>query len=61
MENEVKLFFGDRENLTLAGDLLATFKEQSRSGIDSKRLKIDKPGIAKDYEKISRFRVLRIK
>ena len=40
---------------------LATYLSQSRSGIDSKKLKEEKPEIASKYATLSTFRVLRFK
>ena len=54
---------GDAEAGTFyeEGRKMLTYFEQSARRIDSKRLRAEKPEIAKEYEKVSRFRVARIK
>ena len=61
LEDSLKSFLGDNENLTLAGNILATWKQQSRDGIDNRLLKEKYPEIAEEVKKVSVFRVLRIK
>lgn len=46
--------------IAYAGKTLATFKTQSRTGIDAKRLKAEQPDIFEQYAKTSSFRVLRL-
>lgn len=59
-KEEMLAALGDAEAGRCAQGIL-TFLEQSRRYIDAKRLRDDKPDIAKEYEKLSTFRVPRIK
>ena len=51
----------DYENLLYLGEVIATYKQEKRVSVDGKRLKVEKPDIYKEYEKISKFRTLRTK
>lgn len=51
----------DNAIMRLNGVDIATWNSQSRSSIDSKRLKKELPGIASQYMQESHFRVLRLK
>lgn len=60
IEQEIKLDLGEFESGT-SGKWKATWKPQSRTTIDSKKLKEEQPEIAEKYSKTSETRVLRIK
>lgn len=60
IENEVKAGMKDAETAR-AGQFLISWKNQSRTGIDSKALKERYPDIFEAVQKPSTFRVLRIK
>lgn len=60
-ENKIKEFIGDKENLVLINTVIATWKMQSRTSIDSKKLKSELPDISEKYSKTSNFRILRLK
>ena len=60
-EDKIKEFMGDRENLILIDKVIASWKMQKRESIDSKKLKSEMPDIAEKYNKVSQFRVLRLK
>lgn len=64
-EEELKIsiagFMGDATTLVDHGVELCTYKSQSRSGLDTKRLKKDHPAIAEAYATSSQFRVMRLK
>lgn len=51
----------DNASIIYDGKEIATWKAQSRAGIDSAALREDYPDIAKKYTKQSHFRVLRLK
>lgn len=51
----------DNASIRVGGTEFATWKGQSRTTIDSKRLQAEKPEIAKAYSQTSHFRVLRFK
>ena len=57
----VKLAIGDNESLLYNGEIVATWKAQHRSTIDSKKLKTKYPEIAEECEKKSVVRVFRPK
>lgn len=61
IENSIKEFIGESENLTYAGDILATWKQQQREIVKSKDLKAEQPDVYKKYSDITKFRVLRLK
>jgi putative phage-type endonuclease len=61
MEDKIKEFIGEKANLVLIDTVIATWKQQSRSGIDSKLLKSKYPEISREVEKVSTFRVLKLK
>lgn len=48
----------DNEYLTYNGDIIASYKQQSRISIDSKKLKAQKPEIFDEFKKTTTFRVL---
>jgi putative phage-type endonuclease len=61
LDNEIKMKIGDSEGIRYGVDVLASWKEQSKNSVDSKKLKDEYPDI---YEKVireSKFRVLRVK
>lgn len=49
------------ELISLHGAELLTFKEQSRTSLDSKALRQDHPGLAEQYSKTTSFRTMRLK
>lgn len=51
----------DSESLVYSGEVIATYKQQIKKSIDTKKLKAEKPDIYNEYEKASSFRVLRPK
>lgn len=61
LADEVKLVIGNNETLLYNGDIVATWKSQQRSTVDSKKLKSEYPDIAKECEKKSIVRVFRPK
>ena len=60
-EDKIKEYIGDKENLVLIDKIIATYKMQSRTGIDSKKLKAEKPDVFTEYSKTTQFRTLRLK
>ena len=61
LTDEVKLAIGDNESLLYNGEIVATWKAQHRSTVDSKKLKTKYPEIAEECEKKSVVRVFRPK
>jgi putative phage-type endonuclease len=61
IDDEIKLKIGLNEGLRFGIDVLATWKQQSRNGVDSKLLQANYPDVYKQVLKESKFRVLRIK
>ena len=61
LADEVKLVIGNSESLLYNGDVIATWKSQQRSTIDSKKLKEKYPDAAEDCQKKSTVRVFRPK
>jgi predicted phage-related endonuclease len=61
LADEVKLVIADNESLLYDGSIVATWKSQHRSTIDSKKLKANYPEIAEECEKKSVVRVFRPK
>ena len=59
IEDYFKIQIGDYETAYI-GDRKLTFKNQSRNTIDTQRLKIEQPEIAKEYTKTNTSRVLKI-
>jgi predicted phage-related endonuclease len=62
LDIQLKNFIGSNSVLTdPSGKPLATWKSQTTSRIDTSRLKVEQPAIAKEYTKSTETRVLRIK
>jgi putative phage-type endonuclease len=61
IEDRVRLAFRDAASIAVAGKVLATFKAQTRKGLDAKRMAEAHPEIAEQYRTESTFRVLRLK
>lgn len=61
LSDAVKQEIGDSESLVYENEIIATWKAQQRETIDSKRLKIEEPEIAKKYSKTSVVRVFKPK
>ena len=61
MEEKIKEFIGEKENLVLIDKIIATWKLQSRTTIDSKKLKSEMPEIYQKFSKTSSSRVFRLK
>lgn len=59
-EEEVKLFIGKHQNLTLDGNKVASWKSGARTVLDSRRLKEDLPDIFERYLKKSTSRTFRL-
>jgi len=59
-EAEIMKLLGDSEVGTIDGKSAVTWKEQTRVGVDSKRLKEEYPEVAEAVSKESSFRVLRV-
>ncbi len=59
IEDYFKIQIGEYETAYI-GDRKLTFKNQSRNTIDTQRLKIEQPEIAKEYTKTNTSRVLKI-
>ena len=51
LERGIKEFMGDNQRIVDGGGRSATWKTQEKGGIDSKRLKLEKPEIYKAYQK----------
>jgi predicted phage-related endonuclease len=51
----------DNELLTYGGDIIATYKQQSKTTVDSKKLKAEHPEVYGQCSNISTSRVLRLK
>lgn len=60
IEQEIKLDLGEFQK-GVSGSYQVTWKPQTRTSIDTSRLKKEKPEIAEKYSKTSETRVLRIK
>jgi len=60
-EDALKVTFRDAASVTHGGNVLATYKAQSRRSLDAKSLEKDHPEIAESYRRESTFRVLRLK
>ena len=57
-QNELKALLAEHEIGRVNGEVVVTWKPQTRKTIDSKRLKAEHPEIAAEYEKASTFRKL---
>ena len=51
----------DNEALVYSGEIICTYKQQSKTDVDGKKLKAEKPDIWNEYKKTSTVRVLRPK
>ena len=61
IEERLKLTFRDAAEIAAGGRTLATFKTQTRKGLDTKGLTAAHPEIAERFRTESTFRVLRLK
>lgn len=61
IETRLKIAFRDAATIAHGGKALATFKAQSRRGLDTKALTAAHPAIAEQFATESTFRVLRLK
>lgn len=61
IDEEIKLNIGESEGIRFGVDVLATWKSQTRTGVDTKKLKSEHPEVFENVKKKSEFRVLRIK
>lgn len=61
LQNEIVLKIGDKENLTYSGKVLASYKMQSRTSIQTELLKKEEPEIYDRFKKTSSYRTFRIK
>jgi len=61
VESEIMTLLQDAEVGVVNGEPVVTWKEQSRSSVDTKRLKAEYPEIAEALTKSSSFRVLKVK
>lgn len=61
IKDEIKMLIGQNEGIRFGIDILATWKAQSKTTIDSKKLLDIAPSIYDQCKKASEFRVLRIK
>ncbi len=61
LEDEIKAEMKDSESLIYSGEVIATWKQQQKTSIDSKKLKEKEPKIYEKYSKTSMSRVLRLK
>ena len=59
-EEEVKLFIGQHQNLTLDGNRIASWKATTRKVLDSRRLKEDLPDVYSRFVKESKTRTFRL-
>lgn len=59
-EAMLKLFIGKHQNLTLAGNRIASWKTHSSNRLDTKRLKEELPAVYAQYTKASSSRTFRI-
>lgn len=60
-EVELKELVGESEDIFYAGERRVSYKSESRSGIDSKRLKEERADVYEEYCKVSCFRKLLVK
>jgi len=61
IEDRLKITFRDAAEIATGGRTLATFKAQTRKGLDTKALTAAHPEIAEAFRTESTFRVLRLK
>lgn len=61
LTEEVKKEFGENESMLYMGEVIATWKAQNKTTIDSKKLKSEMPDIAEKYSKTSTSRIFRPK
>lgn len=61
IEDRIKIAFRDASAIAVAGKQLATFKAQTRRGVDSKAIVAAHPELAEQFRTESTFRVLRLK
>lgn len=60
-EAELKALVGDSEEVIYAGERRVSLKSESRSSVDSKRLKEERADVFAEYSKVSFFRRLIVK
>lgn len=61
-ENQLKEFAGTNNASVLTSEIYqATWKQQSRTSLDTKRLRKEKPELFDEYSKTSSYKVLRVK
>jgi putative phage-type endonuclease len=61
LKDDIILKIGDKENLMYGGDVLATYKQQSRMTLQTDLIKKTEPEIFDRFGKTISFRVLRLK
>jgi putative phage-type endonuclease len=61
IKSEIIKKINDKETLVYCGEVVATYKMQSRAGLQTDLLKKEEPDIYERYKKVSSFRVLRPK
>jgi putative phage-type endonuclease len=61
IKDEIKMLIGQNEGIRFGIDILATWKAQSKTTIDSKKLLDIAPSVYEECKKVSEFRVLRLK
>jgi hypothetical protein len=61
LQDSVIKKIGDKESLTSGGSVLATFKQQSRTTLQTDLIKQQEPEIFDRFGKTTTFRMLRIK
>jgi len=61
LEDEIKLFIGDNENIVANGEIVATWKSQTQNRIDTDLIKKTEPEIFERFKKVITFRILRLK
>lgn len=60
LAEEVKMVIGDRDGLTIGGEKAVTWKGQSRTSVDSKKLKSDFPEVYEQVTKTSSYRTFKV-
>jgi hypothetical protein len=58
---DIAALIGGAEEALLDGEVVATWKQQTRESFDQKRFATEHPELVNEYKKVSNFRVLRIK
>lgn len=58
---DIAALIGGAEEAVIDGDVVATWKSQTRESFDQKRFAAEHPELVAEYKKVSSFRVLRIK